>query len=91
MRLSIAASFCLLACTPHAQEQPIIDMPPQASCGAEKLQHLVGGPLGAFDFHSLAQPLRIIPPGTAVTMDYSPRRLNVDLDENDLIVRIWCG
>ena len=34
---------------------------------------------------------RIIRPGQAVTMDFSPARLNLLLDGNDRIVRAYCG
>jgi len=36
-------------------------------------------------------PHRIIPPGTAVTMDFSPNRVNFDLDAGGRITRVWCG
>jgi hypothetical protein len=38
-----------------------------------------------------AQVTRIIRPGMAVTMDYSPTRLNITIDENGSIDRVYCG
>ncbi len=35
--------------------------------------------------------LRIIPPGTMVTKDYWPDRVNVDLDDKGVVTRVWCG
>ena len=61
------------------------------SCFAADHAALVGQPLSAFDQSTLDQPVRIIPPGGIVTMEYSPRRLNVDLDDGSNIVRFWCG
>jgi len=61
------------------------------SCYAADHTELVGQPLSAFDQSTLDQPVRIIPPGGIVTMEYNPRRLNVDLDGNSTIVRFWCG
>lgn len=34
---------------------------------------------------------RVIPPGAMVTQDFSPARVNLDLDESGLIRRVWCG
>lgn len=61
------------------------------SCQAADHAALVGQPLSAFNQDDLDQPVRIIPPGGIVTMEYSPRRLNVDLDGSNNIVRFWCG
>ena len=36
-------------------------------------------------------PVRVIPPGAAVTMDYSPARLNLETDASGYIVRFRCG
>ncbi|MEQ9243448.1 I78 family peptidase inhibitor [Roseovarius indicus] len=58
------------------------------SCGAEALQPLVGTPVAEHDF---AEGARIIPPGTAVTMDYRSDRLNVETDDAGVITRIYCG
>lgn len=38
-----------------------------------------------------ARVLRWVPPGTAVTMDYSEERLTVSYDENLMIIRATCG
>jgi len=35
--------------------------------------------------------IRVIRPGDNVTMDYRTDRLNVELDENDIVTRIYCG
>ena len=61
------------------------------SCYAANHDSLVGQPLSTFDQSTLDQPVRIISPGGIVTMEYNPRRLNVDLDGRDNIVRFWCG
>jgi hypothetical protein len=36
-------------------------------------------------------PIRVIGPGQAVTMDFSPSRLNIDYDNAGKITRVWCG
>jgi len=35
--------------------------------------------------------MRVIRPGDAVTLDYRPDRLNVRLDDDDVISEIGCG
>lgn len=37
------------------------------------------------------KPFRIITPGSPVTMDFSPDRINVIIDENDMVVEVRCG
>lgn len=36
-------------------------------------------------------PVRVIPPGSAVTMDYNAGRLNLETDARGRIVRFHCG
>ncbi|HHB80305.1 MAG TPA: hypothetical protein ENK83_00955, partial [Aliiroseovarius sp.] len=65
--------------------------PPElTTCGAVELLELVGQPV-----KEVAPPVlenaRVIRPGQAVTMDFSPTRLNLDLATQDRIARVWCG
>jgi hypothetical protein len=65
-------------------------MPP--TCGAEGLQGLVGQReevLASMTFGASA--VRVIRPGQAVTMDYSPGRINFELDRTNRIARVFCG
>jgi hypothetical protein len=39
----------------------------------------------------LAPPGRLIRPGDSYIMNYSPDRLNLDIDQNGIITRVWCG
>lgn len=57
-------------------------------CGASALQDRVGQPVADFEFD---EDTRIIGPNTAVTQDYRVDRLNVEIDDNDIITRIACG
>ncbi|GGH62085.1 hypothetical protein GCM10011341_35920 [Frigidibacter albus] len=38
-----------------------------------------------------SQQLRVINPGQMVTMDYLEARLNIAIDEQDRISRVYCG
>lgn len=75
----------VLGCT----EVPLVL--PEDACGAAALQDLVGQDLAALGNLGDLGPVRVIRPGMAVTMDYAPERLNVMLDEADLILSISCG
>lgn len=61
-------------------------------CPAAELQGLVGQP------EALAQTVvnpvgatRIIRPGEAVTLDYSPSRLNIEIGADGRIASVHCG
>lgn len=87
-RLSLTAFALLAACS----SGPVVRHDPSGElgvCPAPAFQDFVGQKYAhtAFDWRML----RIIRPGDAVTKDYRPDRLNVDLDENEVITRIWCG
>ena len=65
--------------------------PGDDTCGATDAAVFVGSPLpdGAFDEREEA--VRILPPGSVVTMDFRAERLNVELDANDRVIRVYCG
>jgi hypothetical protein len=65
-------------------------------CNAGLVQNLVGLPadeeLGERALQqSGADRLRWIRPGDAVTMDFNPRRLNIEIDDDGRVARIHCG
>ena len=87
----IPAVLLLAACT---MEMPPPVMPPPDPvhlCGAPDLQGLVGQPASVLESMQFAQPTRIILPGQAVTMDYSPYRLNIEINRAGRIGRVSCG
>lgn len=61
------------------------------ACGAAQLQDLVGQPESALDGMRFDAPVRIIRPGMAVTMDYRPDRLNIEIDARNRIARVHCS
>lgn len=91
---AILATVAVAGCGPA---ETVSDAPTRAdeagpdSCNAASYQPLVGGPVSAFDQSTISDPVRIIPPGSIVTTEYNPTRLNVDLDGRNQIVRFWCG
>lgn len=86
----VAAVLVLAACVPD-DEPPSRQVSQADTCGAEPMQPLVGMPYEARDFEEGKRPIRVLPPGSAMTMDHRIDRLNVDLDEDGAITRIWCG
>jgi len=87
--LLLCAPLLLSACVMEPVPMPPPD--PQASCGADQLQYLVGRPGVVLDGMRFSQDVRVIQHGMAVTMDYSPTRLNFWLDRRDVIERVTCG
>jgi hypothetical protein len=61
------------------------------SCGADGLQGLVGQPAAVLQTIRFGQVVRVIRPGMAVTMDYVPERLNIDIDAAEVISGVRCG
>lgn len=78
-----ALSGCLDTMQPAT---PVGDDP----CNAAQLNDDIGKSVGDLEL-TVTGAVRAIRPGDPVTMDYSPTRLNIDLDENDRVVRAWCG
>lgn len=93
IRLSIAplgaALLALAACVQEPLPLPGIEDPD--ACKASELQGLVGQPASALDTMKFSQPLRVLRPGMAVTMDYSAARLNIEVDAAETITRVSCG
>lgn len=94
MRLAILILAALTACGPTVggtgfgsdAEQPKLD-----TCGRTDVEILIGETISAFDQTGTDAPLRVIPPRSIVTTDFQPKRLNIDLNDNEKIVRVWCG
>lgn len=63
---------------------------PVAVCSADEMQELVGQSIDTTD-GVFPETARILPPNSVMTQDFRPDRVNVNLDEDGVIVRIWCG
>lgn len=103
MRLMmLALPIALAGCAPidrettTGQREPISLRDEGDECGASLVSTYVG--LRAttqlrsdVTTRSAAKSVRWIVPDSAVTMDYRPDRLNVELDRDDKILRFTCG
>ena len=88
---TLAAVALALALAGCVAEEPAPVLPSDDACGAPGLQGLVGQPRSVLATMTFAGPVRVIEPGMAVTMDYSPNRLNIELDAGGRITRVTCG
>lgn len=92
---SLALLALLTACSsvdkPEAPAQH-----PDTTCRAEAVPGLLGK-LATAERVELAREqtgaksVRVLAPGDAATMDYNPQRLNIEIDEAEVIQRITCG
>ncbi|WP_371225847.1 I78 family peptidase inhibitor [Roseovarius sp. 2305UL8-3] len=86
--------FGVSACAPTAEPPAPAPLPtPEelASCGGNLLMDQIGQPADSVDLSAAKEDVRLLPPGSIMTMDHRPRRMNADLDEAGLITRLWCG
>ncbi|AJP71630.1 I78 family peptidase inhibitor [Sphingomonas hengshuiensis] len=78
-------------------DPPSAALPVQpGTCDAAQAGALVGrtyAPAMAAEVQALtgATAIRVLPPGTAATMDFRAERVNVDLDDKGRIVAVRCG
>lgn len=95
VKLISASALLLLGCA-QTVPAPVVGPGQPAECAAGPAAALQGK---AFDAGLQAQAqrlsgaraVRVIRPGQAVTMDFSPYRLNIELDAGDRVARLRCG
>ncbi len=95
LTLLIPAALSLSACVavvptpiPGPVLAPAADL---TRCGGNGLYALVGHPATSLPDSGTWSYLRVITPGTVVTMDYLATRLNARLDPMGRIVSLTCG
>lgn len=78
-----------------AEEIPHSDVPPpsravftDSECDFEDW---VGKPVDEAAIKATGRPSRIMAPGSMMTMDHSPQRINVEHDKDMKVTRVWCG
>ncbi len=79
----IALLLALQACAPTA---PVV-----SACAPEALSGYIGADRAALSALTFTGPLRWVLPDGRLTADYNPQRLNVQLDDNGVITRMYCG
>ena len=72
-------------------EREPLPMTTEDNCNRAAYMHLIGRPSAEVEALEFTQPVRIIPRGAAVTMDFITRRINFELDGAGNVARIYCG
>ena len=82
----------------HADQRPALssDADDERSCDAARVDALAGHAATPSNLDlarelSGAESVRVIGPGEPVTEDYTASRLNLEVDDNDVILRAACG
>jgi len=96
--LGLALPIALAACaTDGSTPAGAMPAPPatEDDCGAASLSGYVGRKatddvIAALRAWRGEHPIRVLTPGSVVTMDFRPDRLNVDVDENGVITGFRC-
>ena len=96
--LAVALSGCTTVVVEEPRPLPPLPAPPpaQGSCFAEDAEGALGleartGVIERATLDSGARTARLIRPGWAYTQEFNPDRLNIEVDENNRIVRLTCG
>jgi hypothetical protein len=91
---SLSILALLAGCSSSQPAQPVAEI--TGDCNVENLQGVLGQNASAELIQQVqqqanAKTLRVLAPGDAATMDYNPQRLNIDIDESEVIIRLTCG
>ena len=92
LTLSLAAAGLLAGCAAPVDRGPATpsdDAPTQ--CRADQYGHLIGRNRSEIPPTPAGQTWRVACTTCPVTMDYNPQRLNIDIDDDDIIIRLSCG
>lgn len=76
----------LVACAPAIPTKD--DLTP--NCGAELFHSYVGTSAKALNKYDLPKSARILRPNQAITLDFSPNRLTIDVDELNRVSSVTC-
>ncbi|MFK7940553.1 MAG: I78 family peptidase inhibitor [Roseovarius sp.] len=95
MRIAVISVLVLAGCMPQARDTAA-PPPEHDSCGKARYVDLIGEPERNHTFESItpddgAVLVRIVYPDSAITQDYRAERLNVDVNIDGDIARLWCG
>lgn len=96
--IAFASTLAMAACaTPVPTPAPGVGGgPDMAACNADAATPAIGKAatpevLEQARIAAGAQVARILKPGQVVTMEYHGSRLNLHVDEHDIVIRVACG
>ena len=78
----------LTACT-QAETPP--GLPENDTCNAAPYAGLIGQDASVLETVLIMQRIRILRPGQPMTMDFWPGRINIMIDDDERIERLFCG
>lgn len=87
-------ALALAGCGGGAVDMAVSDngIPEVGDCNAASHRGLIGQSADDRPALSVLAPkVRFIEPGEAVTQDQQPQRLNLELDDQGVITRVYCG
>ncbi|NCC22460.1 MAG: hypothetical protein EOM26_08355 [Alphaproteobacteria bacterium] len=61
---------------------------PKPSCDFSKFS---GHEVDEAALEATGREYRILPPGSMYTEDYNPRRVNLDVNDEGIVISVWCG
>lgn len=89
--MRVLALLPLLALAACVEPAPLpVDEPDTDQCNASALQGLVGQPSTVLQNMMLKAGTRVINPGDAVTMDFRPDRMNIEIGTSGRIEKVAC-
>ena len=88
--IPILAIAALAACGPRPDADDGEAAAPADTCGASRYVASIGQPLAAVQLPR-GENARVITPGSVVTTDFLPTRLNFYISDTGLIERVACG
>lgn len=93
--LAMSLTACTSTSDPEIPSNPKPETT-ESACGADKVGSYVGQPFNndlliKIKAESTAQNVRVLHPGSAMTMDYRPDRLNIHVDANGRIEKMHCN
>lgn len=91
MRYVLMAFVLVAACAQGAVESVADENSPDLSgCNGQEWLAFVGQPAAQLD-GKLPKNARVVAPNSAVTQDFRPDRVNVEVDDADIITGVRCG
>jgi len=95
-KLLLLAPALLAACVTTSEQPPVHGLVPGQVCDATGTEHFIGqdatSDTGVAIMRAThSRVLRWAPPGTMLTMDYSPSRVTVRLGPDRKVTAINCG
>ncbi|EPX79642.1 I78 family peptidase inhibitor [Salipiger mucosus] len=96
-RIAILPTVLLLAaCQPvesgetRSKDTDMKKDPAQTACQPERFEQYIGQPADTIEVPE-GTPYRVTAPGTVITMEHLPQRVNFQTDEDGIVLRITCG